>query len=140
MDTWESIANSKPPERSSSKWKMYYKKWILIWSPLSHIWLFVLLVSVFNNEDASSLSIISFVIFICSSIIWFIYGFFVLEDRNYAIIASAVTAFCLGCTSILAIILYGDPEKVITREMHHFQKDRKKKNELDKSGVIPLSI
>jgi uncharacterized protein with PQ loop repeat len=89
-------------------WKDYYKKWILVWSPLSHIWLFVLLVSVFKNEDASDLSIVSFSIFVFSSIMWFIYGFFVLEEKNFAIIASSVTAFTLGVTSIFAIIAYGD--------------------------------
>ena len=88
-------------------WRDNYKKFMLFWAVAAHSWLIVQLISVFQNEDASDLSLPAFIIYTCSSLIWFTYGAFVLEERNYTLMISGTVSGILGVTTLAAIAKYG---------------------------------
>jgi hypothetical protein len=59
----------------------------------------------------------AFVVLLVSSVLWFIYGFFVL-NHNVVLVASSSTAFVLGVVILVGIVMYGtgDSSTNVSRE------------------------
>lgn len=94
-------------QNQPAKWKRYYSKAMIIWAVVAHTFLLLQAIKIYSEQNASGVSLPAYIVYECGAIIWFIYGMVVLEERNYAIIASAVTAFTMGMIVLVGIILYG---------------------------------
>jgi len=91
-------------------WRYYYEKCMYAWAVLAHSWVLVQIITIFRSKNASGLSLAAWIIFCVSSIVWIIYGAFVMKVRNYVIITSSSTALILGIIILVGIVLYGSAD------------------------------
>lgn len=94
--------------RPLARWKVYYSRFMVGWAVVAHTALLLQSVEIYRTKNASGVSLPAFVVYTFSSIIWFIYGVFVLARRNYVIMVSSTLATLLGATIVVGIVLYGD--------------------------------
>ena len=87
-------------------WKRYYRTAILFWIPVSYVFLILQIVEIYTKKSATNVSFPGYLVYITSSVIWFIYGAFVLEKRNWPIIMSMCFAFTLALVLLIGIVIY----------------------------------
>ena len=87
-------------------WKLWYVKFMAPFAVLSHAWLAIQAISIFIDKDAKGVSLVAYIVYIISSVIWFVYGMFVLTKKNIVIVLSAVTAIALGVLVIVGVLMY----------------------------------
>ena len=88
-------------------WKEQYSKFMYFWAIASHVWLIVQAIKIFQDQNASGVSLPAFMILVTSAFIWLVYGAFVIEKRNPVIIASALVSMAFGVPVLIGIVLYG---------------------------------
>ena len=101
----------EPTDRESdgspiAPWKIYYGKFMLFWSVAAHSFLAIQAVKIYSEKDSSGVSLPAYVLYLCSSCLWLIYGSVVLPRKNLVIIMSATTAIVLGAILLTGILLY----------------------------------
>jgi uncharacterized protein with PQ loop repeat len=89
------------------RWKTYYSQFMLFWAVVSHVWLLIQAIEIFQTKEARGISLPAFIVLLFGSVFWFIYGFFVLPGHNKVIVISAVVSFVLGLVVLAGIIMYG---------------------------------
>ena len=97
------------------KWKFYYARFMVAWAILSHSALLIQAIKIYRQKNADGVSLLAFILYSVSSVIWLVYGAFVLAKRNWVIVASSITAIALGIIIIVGVILYGDIKNGIAR-------------------------
>jgi uncharacterized protein with PQ loop repeat len=90
-----------------AKWKIYYAYFILAFALLSHTFELLQAIQIYSQKSAQDVSLPAFILWVVGSVIWFIYGTFVLAIPNWPIIVSSVAAFILGIIIVVGIVLYG---------------------------------
>jgi uncharacterized protein with PQ loop repeat len=93
-------------EYSTDTWKVYYSKFMIFWAVVSHVWLLIQAINIYSKKSSENISLAAFIILLCSSIFWFIYGFQVIPGKNKIIMLSASVSFVLGIIVIIGIIMY----------------------------------
>jgi len=103
--------------RPIPRWKLWYAKGMLVWSVASHSFLLIQAIKIYGEKNANGVSLPAYIVYLFGAVVWFVYGMFVLERKNLAIILSAVTAFLLGTVVLIGIILYGNAPKDCSEEI-----------------------
>ena len=88
-------------------WKIYFAKWMVIWSVVSQCFLFLQAIEIFQQKNAAGVSLAAFILYQVSNIVWFYYGFYILAAPNVPIIASSVVSFLLVIVILVGIGIYG---------------------------------
>lgn len=111
----ETLQRSLPsPKDPEIKWKKNYGKFMLFWAVFSHSWLVIQAVDVYSNKDSRGISLPAFIFLMVSGLIWFIYGTFALNVRNYVIMISSTVSLIVASILLVGIIMYKDgPEEDI---------------------------
>jgi uncharacterized protein with PQ loop repeat len=103
--------------KPTPKWKLWYAKGMLGWAVVSHVFLLLQAVKIYTEKNASGVSLPAYALYIVGSIVWVIYGAFVLHSRNLVIVVSSSIGLVGGVIILLGIILYGDNEKDCSEEI-----------------------
>lgn len=101
VDKCQLAEDCNPP-----KWKVYYAYGILAWAILSHTFELLQAIKIYTEKNASGVSLPAYALWIFGSVVWFVYGAFVLNIPNWPIIASATVAFLLGIVVLAGVIIY----------------------------------
>lgn len=104
----EDLANEKVVEEP--KWKQHYANFMMVWAVVSHVSLLLQSIKIYVGKDASGVSLETYILFMVSSTIWMIYGFFVLTPRNWVIIMSSLTAISINISILVGVIKYGNAD------------------------------
>lgn len=99
------------------KWKLWYAKGMLVWAAVSQVFLLLQAIKIFGEQNASGVSLLAYIIYVFGSIVWFVYGAFVLSRRNLVIVTSSVIATILGIIVLTGVIIYGDKPKDCSSEI-----------------------
>jgi len=97
-----------PVVKPGPKWKDYYSNFMMVWAVVSHVSLLLQSIKIYDGKDASGVSLETYILMMVSSTIWLIYGFLVLNPRNWVIVMSSLTAISIHISIIIGIIKYGD--------------------------------
>jgi uncharacterized protein with PQ loop repeat len=81
-----------------------------VWAVLAFAWLVIQAVEVHSKQNASGLSLAAFILYIFSSVLWYIYGKYAQDHVDKVVVISSVMAFVLGTVVLVGIILYGDTD------------------------------
>jgi uncharacterized protein with PQ loop repeat len=92
----------------TSTWRDHYTRWMTLWAVLAHSWLIIQAVDIYHEKNAEGLSLAAFIFLSVSSIIWFIYGTFVIQPRNTVLTVSSTVSFSMAVVIIIGILLYND--------------------------------
>jgi uncharacterized protein with PQ loop repeat len=95
------------PKKHRHPWTWYYAKWMYVWIVLGSAWILVQGVTVYVNQDAKGLSLAAFILLMIGNVMWFIFGYFCTEPRNWQIVVSATLGFIMATFVLIGIILYG---------------------------------
>lgn len=88
------------------KWKLWFAKWMVVWAVLGYSFLAIQAAKIYMEKNAKGLSLPSYIVYICGSIMWLIYGSVVLPRKNMVIIVSSCTAITLATIVLAGIIIY----------------------------------
>jgi uncharacterized protein with PQ loop repeat len=102
----DTVMHGESVKGKSKGWKVNYSKFMIFWAMASHVWLIVQSVKIYRNQNAAGVSLPAFMILLTSSIVWLIYGAFVLERRNKVIVISSSVSMLLGIPVLVAILKY----------------------------------
>jgi uncharacterized protein with PQ loop repeat len=72
------------------------------------MWLLIQIIELYQSKNGSGISLLAFVILLISAVIWFVYGCFVLPDRNYVLVISGSISFVFSVIMIVGILMYSD--------------------------------
>lgn len=87
-------------------WKWFYSKAMYIWCLASCVWLLLQAIKIYETQEAEGVSLAAFILVLIGNIIWFIYAFWVLSDRNYVIVLNSVINCLMSIVVIVGIVLY----------------------------------
>ena len=94
------------PKEELAGWKRKYSQFMLIWAVISHVWLLIQAIEIYITKNVEGVSLPAFILLLCSAVIWFVYGFFVLKEKNYVISVSSGVSATLSTVVIAGIIAY----------------------------------
>lgn len=94
------------------KWKIWYARGMLGWSVVSNVFLFVQAGQIFQDKDATGVSLPAYIMYCFGTLVWIFYGAVVLTKRNLVIIVSSTIGLIGGITILVGVILYGMSQKV----------------------------
>jgi len=92
--------------RPVPKWKLWFAKWMVVWAVLGYSFLAIQAAKIYMEKNAKGLSLPSYIVYICGSIMWLIYGSVVLPRKNMVIIVSSCTAITLATIVLIGIVMY----------------------------------
>lgn len=92
--------------RPVAKWKLWFAKWMVVWAVLGYSFLAIQAAKIYMEKNAKGLSLPAYIVYICGSIMWLIYGSVVLPRKNMVIIVSSCTAITLASIVLVGIVLY----------------------------------
>ena len=75
------------------KWKVWYARSMLVWAVLSQIFLLLQVIKIYTEKDAAGVSLAAYAVYIFGTVVWFVYGAFVLAHKNWALIINALIGF-----------------------------------------------
>ena len=87
-------------------WKWFYSKGMYIWCLASCVWLLLQAIKIYETQEAEGVSLAAFILVLIGNIIWFIYAFWVLAERNYVIVLNSVINSIMSVIVIVGIVLY----------------------------------
>jgi uncharacterized protein with PQ loop repeat len=94
--------STEPPV---DKWKIYFTKFLAVYSIAAQTWLALQLAKTIETKDTKGLSLPAFCMYGFSSIIWVFYGFFILTPRNWIMVCSSGLAAILSGSIVICIIV-----------------------------------
>ncbi len=87
-------------------WRVYYEYFMVLWAIFGQTWLLLSVIDLYQNKNASGLSLPAFCLLIFGATVWFIYGCFVLIPRNKIIMISSTLSFILSVLMVIGIASY----------------------------------
>ena len=73
---------------------------------------------IYSEKSAVNVSLPAYIVYLCSSVMWFTYGFAVLSPMVWPMVISSVVAFTGGLTILIGILKYGDQDNA-EKTSHH---------------------
>lgn len=90
-------------------WKRYFSQAMVFLAVMFHAFGVIQATEIYTTQNASGVSLPAYIVYVFAACTWFVYGGFVLPERNTIIMASAITQFCLGVIILVGIALYRNP-------------------------------
>jgi len=87
-------------------WRKRFDWWMRVWAVLGYAWLVVNIVHVYHSENATGVSLWGYLIYALSGVLWFVYGWFVIN--NLVTYLAAAVSFSLTVVMIVGVLLYSD--------------------------------
>lgn len=97
----------KNPDGSPvARWRVVYAKMMLPWVCISYSFIVIQAVDIYVKKDSKNVSLPAYCVYLFSSCLWWIYGFFVLPRRNLIIVLSSTIAITVTIILLTGIIIY----------------------------------
>lgn len=89
-------------------WRSWYSNFMLLWAVASNTFLVLQLVKIYQFKNATGVSFPAYIVYIFGAMVWMVYGAFVLNERNWAIVVNSSLAFMLASAILAGIVKYGN--------------------------------
>lgn len=92
-------------------WRRNYSNFMVLWAIVSRVWLVLSIVELTKTEDSTGVSLPAYVFIVVGSLAWFVYGFAVLSQVDYAIVVGSFLSFILAIIMLCLIQKYAKKAK-----------------------------
>jgi uncharacterized protein with PQ loop repeat len=120
----ESENNNNNNKNNNDKMKQVFQnrlKWILILvAALSPSWILIQAITIFLTHEAAGLSWLAFLLTVIFSSIWLFYGCFVVEQRDWLIVASSISTIITSTLVLVGIKMYGNVLPTASKKRRHY--------------------
>jgi uncharacterized protein with PQ loop repeat len=82
---------------------------MLVWAVLSNAFLLLQLIKIYQDQDASGVSIAAYATYVFGCIIWIVYGTIVLAQLNWVIVVNSSLALALAVVILAGAVVYANP-------------------------------
>ena len=80
---------------------------MIFWAIASNVFLLLQLIKIYQDKDASGVSLAAYIVYVFGSAVWIIYGAAVLAHKNWVIVINSSIAITLAIIIVAGIALYG---------------------------------
>lgn len=90
-----------------SGWKANFAKMMYGFVVVSQAWLLIQMIEIYRTKDTKGISLLAFSFLACGHLIWIIYGWFVMQPRNYIMVLGSSIALLLTIGILIGLLVYG---------------------------------